>query len=168
MPISYSESSSEAPEEDLGWAYADADWGIREKCFCGRLMKIETASGLASGNGGRKYYKCPVWVKEGRGEHICKWWDEGVTEEIGILQGKVADQKERLATLDRQVAFDPRIRELRDEVALLKDEIVMLLDEIAMMKEENAMMKEEIAKAGDGALTLCVLAVFAAISYLFK
>ncbi|XP_024016208.1 glutathione S-transferase T3-like [Eutrema salsugineum] len=48
----YSETSSEGPEIDMGWAYADATYGIPEKCFCGKHMKLETCTGGAMGSAG--------------------------------------------------------------------------------------------------------------------
>ncbi|XP_024013822.1 uncharacterized protein At4g04775-like isoform X2 [Eutrema salsugineum] len=116
---------------DLWWAYADANFGIPEKCFCGRQMKLESSTGEEIETPDRKYYTRPDWFKEASGEHIWKWWDEGVIEQFSIVQRKLEEQREKLLRLDRLQAFDPTIGEIKEEVRLLQGEV-------SRLKEQNA------------------------------
>ncbi|XP_024004983.1 uncharacterized protein At4g04775-like [Eutrema salsugineum] len=125
---------------------------------------------------GRRYYTCPFSFKEGSREHIWKWWDEAVTEELERLKIDLGNHKEKLQVLGRDQAFDPRFmrlenlfqslersmecNELVGDIREMKDEILRLQGDFVWMTEQNT--------RGDHYLMLALLFVFAAIAYMLS
>ncbi|XP_024013379.1 uncharacterized protein At1g43920, Chloroplastic-like [Eutrema salsugineum] len=155
MPISWSEPSSSEDEaiENMAWAYADGNYGIPQRCFCGLAVKLESVRG--GPNCGRRFYRCPEWINEGSFQHIFKWWDEAVEEQFEILGQTV----ERLNG------------EVKEEVRLLREELNEEIQELnGVLTLEICMIHDELErlKQGDSYLCLILLCVFAAIAYVFK
>ncbi|XP_024010112.1 uncharacterized protein LOC112085210 isoform X2 [Eutrema salsugineum] len=111
---------------DKGWVYAEATYGIPDKYFCGKPMKLESFSQ------GRKYYICPDWMIEVIGEHMWQWWDEDVTEQIGILERRLDAQKELILSETRPWinASDTTHEELQQDLRRLEGEVSMLKQNI--------------------------------------
>ncbi|XP_024016124.1 uncharacterized protein At4g04775-like [Eutrema salsugineum] len=137
MP-SYSDSSSEEPEMDMLQWWGFGDFGIPEKCFCGRDMILKSMTGDTPATPGRRYYTCPFWLKEGSREHIWKWWDEAVTEELERLKIDLGNHKEKLQVLGRDQAFDPRFMRLENLFQSLERSMECndLVGDIREMKDE--------------------------------
>jgi len=58
MPYSYSQPSTSEASWNSGEANADANWGVPEKCFCGKPVKLEVCkTGYRQGD---RVYKCPM------------------------------------------------------------------------------------------------------------
>ncbi|XP_024013670.1 uncharacterized protein LOC112087849 [Eutrema salsugineum] len=154
MPISYSEpSSDEEYIEDYSWMLEDAKFGIPEKCICGRLIELQGMSAEAVRTPGRQYYSCPAWLEEyGTGEHIFKFWDEAVTEQLGILERRISNQKRDMGSVERVPDTS---------MALLKEEVRVIQGEVARLKEA-------LANQGDSYMLLGFLCVVAEITYMFK
>ncbi|XP_024004037.1 uncharacterized protein LOC112081510 [Eutrema salsugineum] len=134
MPSYISESS----EEILYWAYADAIYGIPEKCFCGRVVKLKANAA------GRKYYACPEWVNEATFDHIHQWWDDGVTEQFEILVSRIEQQKDLILSVDQSGSnvLDPAIGEIREELSTIQGEV---REEISTLKGEVMHLKEQLS-----------------------
>ncbi|XP_024004411.1 uncharacterized protein At4g04775-like [Eutrema salsugineum] len=130
---SLSDTSSKRPEEDLQWAYGDATYGIQEKCWCGRVLKVETCT--AEGSHGRKYLTCPDRLEEGSGVHLFQWWDVGVTEQLGILERQVKYQKEQMWKLETDIKGE--VRGLRGEVESLKEEVRVLRGQLTRLNQTS-------------------------------
>ncbi|XP_024011361.1 uncharacterized protein At4g04775-like [Eutrema salsugineum] len=173
MP-SYSSGSSEYEDPwACRYARADANYGILEKCFCGRRLIIEESTVTATF--GRRFYTCPEILGEENDEHIWKWWDEAVSEQLSIVKSRIEEQREMMQRLFRvdiptvsQTEMESRMAHMRmimegngDDISEIK---LLILD----MQRETDWLKQIITNRCSDIVLLALFLVFAAMTLLFK
>ncbi|CAG7888171.1 hypothetical protein BRARA_A01993 [Brassica rapa] len=90
--------------------------GIPRRCNCGALTIVVTSK--TRENPGRKFYRCCAVFS---GNHVFKWADEAIAEEIEVIAGKQASMEEVL------VGIREEISEFKKDIS----EIVGLLDKLS-------------------------------------
>ncbi|XP_024009583.1 uncharacterized protein At4g04775-like [Eutrema salsugineum] len=155
MPSSYTNSSSSVASYDSGCAQADGNFGIPVRCYCGRTTIIEESTAPATF--GRKFYTCPEILAEESPDHIWKWWDEAVEEQLTILQLRLDEHSGRMENYNRTAllqsyenrlyTMEPLIDRNKEEIAEIKEVLVEIQGEVARMKETVA-TREKYAVSG--------------------
>lgn len=90
--------------------------GIPRRCTCGALTIYLTSK--IRENPGRKFYRCGAVFG---GNHVFKWADEAIAEEIEVIAGKQAGMEEVM------VGIKEEISELKKDIS----ELVALLDKLS-------------------------------------
>ncbi|KAL9812284.1 hypothetical protein AtNW77_Chr5g0118871 [Arabidopsis thaliana] len=110
MPYSYSQPSTSEASWNSGEANADANWGVPEKCFCGKHVKLEVCkTGYRQGD--RELEKVNHILDSAlrHGQLVCNHALESIRETVHLMQGEIETLKERL--LAKKVEID-RLRAL--------------------------------------------------------
>ncbi|XP_024007907.1 uncharacterized protein At4g04775-like [Eutrema salsugineum] len=172
MPFSYSSGSSSS--EGIWacpYARADANYGIPERCFCGRCTVLEKSTATATF--GRKFYSCLEILGEENDEHIWKWWDEGVTEQLEILQNRLAYQKEMMQSFNRidlpsDSQMESRLAHMRVVIEGNGDDILEMKLQVEEIQRDIAWLKEAYTNKCSDIVLLALFVVFAVMTFLFK
>ncbi|XP_024009331.1 uncharacterized protein At4g04775-like [Eutrema salsugineum] len=167
MPSYSSGSSSSRHSWDSSYYRADGEGGMRELCWCGLLMVIRDSKSEATR--GRKMYTCPDWTFERpcpNHNHIWKWWEDAVTEELSTLKIRVDNATSGIKSLHNMGV----VRNCLPETISFEthqSEIRQLREQLSGMEREIGRMKELIANRGDGYVIIAFFMLFAVFSYLY-
>ncbi|KAL9831531.1 hypothetical protein AtNW77_Chr3g0201631 [Arabidopsis thaliana] len=131
MPYSYSQPSTSEASWNSGKANADANWGVPEKCFCGKPVKLEVCkTGYRQGD---RVYKCPMLKAEEyeSRNHLIQWWDQAVTEELEKVNHKLDS-----ALRHGQLACNHALESIRETIHLMQGEIETLKERLLAKEVE--------------------------------
>lgn len=90
--------------------------GIPRMCTCGAVTIFLTSK--TKENPGRKFYRCGAVFG---GNHVFKWADEAIAEEIEVMAGKHSVLEQEVVRIKEEIA------EIKTDIS----EIVALLDKLA-------------------------------------
>ncbi|XP_013662162.2 uncharacterized protein At1g43920, Chloroplastic-like [Brassica napus] len=95
--------------------------GIPEKCECGRSTAIYTSK--SKQNPGRTFFRCPTF----RNDHLYKWVDEAVYEEVQDALPKVECFASDLMKIKMEIeSFKTAEEELKEDVRKANSELKKL------------------------------------------
>ncbi|XP_010480759.1 PREDICTED: uncharacterized protein At4g04775-like [Camelina sativa] len=93
--------------------------GIPDRCLCGRetVMKCSTTAD----NPGRIFFGCNN--HEDGEDHIMKWWDEAIMQELQAMRGGLDDQRDSITAIkenDEMLWVQQELEKVKDQMKELR------------------------------------------------
>ncbi|XP_024015280.1 uncharacterized protein At4g04775-like [Eutrema salsugineum] len=150
MPISYTNSTTSEASYDSGCAKTYGDFGVPDRCYCGLCCVLEEST--APETRGRKFYSCPSILGEENPDHISKWWDDVIEEQLTILQRNIDQQSSRMSSMMESSnrtallqSYEDRLYALEDRIARMNNTVTEIEEFIGYIQSEVAGVKDSLA-----------------------
>ncbi|KAG7609315.1 unnamed protein product [Arabidopsis thaliana] len=112
--------------------------GVPSKCWCGE--EIITFTSKTKENPYRRFYRCAIAMKRENEEHLFKWVDEALLDEIKMVNEKCKRVAENISDLRMNVMVNMEL--LNKNAKQMEEEL------IKKMEGELLTMKENVEELG--------------------
>ncbi|CAH8332524.1 unnamed protein product [Eruca vesicaria subsp. sativa] len=98
--------------------------GIPTRCWCG--ANLTTFGAQTKENLFRRFYRCEIWLKRKHEQHLFKWIDEAIVDEINIVDAKHSQLKEDVDSF--KVSTTRRLEKHAKQIDQSLQQIKMLME----------------------------------------
>ncbi|AEE82424.2 zinc ion binding protein [Arabidopsis thaliana] len=118
--------------------------GVPSKCWCGE--EIITFTSKTKENPYRRFYRCAIAMKRENEEHLFKWVDEALLDEIKMVNEKCKRVVENISDLRMNVMANMEL--LNKNAKQMEEELIKKMEgELLTMKENVEELGHVMAKS---------------------
>ncbi|KAG7593721.1 hypothetical protein ISN45_Aa01g025050 [Arabidopsis thaliana x Arabidopsis arenosa] len=118
--------------------------GVPSKCWCGE--EITTFTSKTKENPYRRFYRCAIAMKRENKEHLFKWVDEALLDEINMVNEKCKRVAENLSALRVNVMANMELQ--NKNIKQMEEELIKKMEgELLTMKENVEELGHVMAKS---------------------